>query len=984
MQQRTNTLPTKEFEDSRPAEQPLLLRRHPRVYTVKACSIFKSATYCGIIVRAPITPPKHRFFSVTHVPKCSTHLAATLFIRILVLSTAVLSSPLNTPLHAKGENFTEGEKLFALHLKRVFLDKCVACHGADPDELGGNFDMRTRAAMLSGGDSFGEEVLIPESGRDSFLYVVTTRKEEGYEMPPKESERLTSEESNWIREWIDLGAPWPSEDVVLQIQKEYAKGKTVQTSGGLTEDWSNRRYDTSGLWAYKPLKVVEPPADVHPVDWFIDRKLRQLEIPAAPPAPARELARRLAFNLTGLPPASQPTWPNTSNFATAYQVNPDLAVETLVTELMSLPQYGEKFAQHWLDVARYADTAGFANDYSRPNAWRYRDYVIRSFNQDKPYSAFVREQIAGDELNPNSIDHRIATGFLRMGPWEQTGMSVFRITRQQWLDDVTDSVGQTFLGHALQCAKCHDHKFDPIPTRDYYRMMAVFSTTQFAEKDTPFLPSENQSGFAANTDWLNNKIAAYAKQRDKLQNKISERKQAETGEAQVGNNGLDPGDENSLARIKKNIARHNLERDKTQPIALTVYTGNTIERKSVNSRIRVPATPWKIGTLETDTILLGGDAYSAGPSVTPGGLSAAEHLGEMQPTAFPAEQGARRLALANWITSRDNPLTARVMVNRVWAWHFGKGIAGNPNNLGSTGNKPSHPELLDFLAHWFINHNWSVKELNRLLLTSRTYRRTSRHPNQSIAIEKDPNNRFLASFPPRRLTAEEFRDAMLVASGELNPAVGGVPCHPDINLEVAMQPRQIMGGTASVYEPDPLPRQRNRRTIYAEKIRGLRDPFMELFNQPGPDKSCELRQTSTVAPQALTLMNAEEIQDRSLAFAASLLSEKGTDKTVIRSAFVRSLGRPPTDTELQKCLDHWKQCTIAEEHLQHQPTNYPSSTVRTVMAEKTGEPYEFVEHMPAYETYVPDLQPHQTDARTRGLAQVCLVLLNLNEFAYLD
>ena len=253
-----------------------------------------------------------------------------------------------------------------------------------------------------------------------------------------------------------------------------------------------------------------------------------------------------------------------------------------------------------------------------------------------------------------------------------------------------------------------------------------------------------------------------------------------------------------------------------------------------------------------------------------------------------------------------------------------------------------------------------------------------------MAIEKDPNNRFLASFPPRRLTAEEFRDAMLVASGELNPAVGGVPCHPDINLEVAMQPRQIMGGTASVYEPDPLPSQRNRRTIYAEKIRGLRDPFMELFNQPGPDKSCELRQTSTVAPQALTLMNAEEIQDRSLAFAASLLSEKGTDKTVIRSAFVRSLGRAPTETEFQKCLDHWKPCTIAEEHLQHQPTNYPASTVRTVMAEKTGEPYEFVEHMPAYETYVPDLQPHQTDARTRGLAQVCLVLLNLNEFAYLD
>ena len=249
----------------------------------------------------------------------------------------------------------------------------------------------------------------------------------------------------------------------------------------------------------------------------------------------------LTFNLTGLPPETQTNWPKTSDFSEAYQTNPETAVQDLVAELMSYPQYGEKFAQHWLDVARYADTAGFANDYSRPNAWRYRDYVVRSFNEDKPYSEFAREQIAGDELNPKSIDHRIATGFLRMGPWEQTGMSVFRITRQQWLDDVTDSVGQTFLGHALQCAKCHDHKFDPIPTRDYYRMMAVFSTTQFAEKDTPFLSAENQRDFTATNDWLSSKIGSYAKQRDALQNKIAQQKKSETGAAQVGNNGLDPG-----------------------------------------------------------------------------------------------------------------------------------------------------------------------------------------------------------------------------------------------------------------------------------------------------------------------------------------------------------------------------------------------------------------------------------------------------------
>ena len=902
----------------------------------------------------------------------------------LAHGVALLAVSLAVPLQANDRDFSEGDKLFALHLKRLFADKCMACHGADPDDLGGSFDMRSRSAMLRGGDTFENEVLIPAAGRESFLYVVTTRKKANYEMPPKESESLTSEESNWIRQWIDLGAPWPSDDVVQKIRQEYSQGIIVQTSGGLADEWTNRRYESSSLWAYQPLKVVQPPGGIHPVDWFLDRKLEEMQIPAAPPATAIQLARRLSFDLTGLPPDTQSNWPKTSDFLDAYNTDPEAAVGALAAQLMNYPQYGEKFAQHWLDVARYADTAGFANDYSRPNAWRYRDYVIRSFNQDKPYTQFVREQIAGDELDPKSIDHRIATGFLRMGPWEQTGMSVFRITRQQWLDDVTDSVGQTFLGHALQCAKCHDHKFDPIPTRDYYRMMAVFSTTQFAEKDTPFLPTENQTGFTATNTWLNSKIESYAKQRDALQQKIDKQKMSETGEAQVGNNGLDPGDENSLARIKKNISRHNIERDKTQPIALTVYTGKTIERKSVNSRIRIPAKPWDKGTLESDTILLNGDAYSEGAPVTPGALSAAETLGNMNPTTFPGKQGTRRLALANWITAPDNPLTARVMVNRVWAWHFGKGLAGNPNNFGSTGESPSHPELLDFLADWFINHNWSVKQLNQLLLTSKAYRRSTRHPDPKLSDEKDPDNQYLSTFPPRRLTAEEFRDAMLTVSGELNTSVGGVPCRPDINREVAMQPRQIMGGTASVYEPDPLPKQRNRRTIYTEKLRGLRDPFMELFNQPGPDKSCELRQTSTVAPQALTLMNAEEIQDRSLAFAAMLIQKHQSDKDVIRSAFVRALGRAPTDSETRQCLEHWQRCTNEEAELQHEPHTYPTSTLRTVMAEKTGEPYEFVEHMPAYESYIPDLQPNQTNARTRGLAQVCLVILNLNEFAYLD
>ena len=889
------------------------------------------------------------------------------------------------PLSASAEEtITDGEKLFALRIKPLFAEKCLACHGLDPEDLGGNLDMRSKAAMLRGGDSYSDQVLVPGNGRESYLYRVTTRSVAGFEMPPKESERLSTEESNWLREWIDQDAPWPAEDKIKRIQAAYSQGVTVATSGGLSTQWTERRYEKSNLWAYQPLQFSEPPAGDHPVDWFINRKLVENKLTPAPSAEAHELLRRMTFGLTGLPPESQADWPRIKDFEAAYRENPGAAVSHLIDTLMNVPQYGEKLAQHWLDVVRYADTAGFANDYARPNAWRYRDYVVRAFNDDKPYSQFVREQIAGDEMEPKTADQQIATGFLRMGPWEQTGMSVFRITRQQWLDDVTDSVGQTFLGHALQCAKCHDHKFDPVPTRDYYRMMAVFSTTQFAEIDTPFLSSENKNGFDATRDWLQRKIGSYESQRDMLQQKINNRKINETGDAQVGDNGLDPGDENSLARIKKNILRHRIELDKVEPIALSVYTGKTIQRKAVSSRIRAPVSPWKQGVLETDTILTGGDAYAPGDPVTPGPLSAAVSLGNMTEPKFPNERGSRRLALANWITDARNPLTARVMVNRVWAWHFGKGLAGNPNNLGSTGLGPSHPELLDYLASWFIENDWSIKKLNRLILTSQTYRRSSRHPARREILEKDPNERLFASFSPRRLTAEEFRDAMLATSGELNTSVGGVPCRPDINIEVAMQPRQIMGGTASVYEPDPLPEQRNRRTIYAEKIRGLRDPFMELFNQPGPDKSCELRQTSTVAPQALTLMNAEELQDRALAFAAMLTKEHESDHAAIKHAFQRALSRSPTDHELKQCLDHWKSCMDSQSASPSKSKAYPVTTERTVMAEKTGEPYVFLEHMPAYETYIPDLQPDQTDTRTRGLSHVCLIILNLNEFAYLD
>ncbi len=348
---------------------------------------------------------------------------------------------------------------------------------------------------------------------------------------------------------------------------------------------------------------------------------------------------------------------------------------------------------------------------------------------------------------------------------------------------------------------------------------------------------------------------------------------------------------------------------------------------------------------------------------------------------LPKTVAGRRTALANWIADPANTLTARVLVNRVWHYHFGRGLAGNPNNFGATGKKPSHPELLDWLAGEFVAQGWSVKKLHRLIMSSQAYQRASASPD----AENDPNNALYAVFEPRRLSAEELRDAMLFVSGELNLEMGGIPIRPDMNLEAALQPRMIMGTFAPSYVPNPKPGQRNRRTIYAHKTRGQRDPFLETFNQPSPEKSCEMRDSSNVTPQVFTLFNSEESYDRALALAARLTRERADDADdaeIVQRAIQLTYGRPASAEEVQAALAHWAQMTEIQSRRQPKPREWPVEVVRRANDENTGEPFEFTERLFVYEDYVPDLQPHEVDTRTRGLAEVCLVLLNGNEFAY--
>ncbi|MCB1230744.1 MAG: PSD1 domain-containing protein [Verrucomicrobiae bacterium] len=900
---------------------------------------------------------------------------------------------------------TVGEKLFALKVKPLFAEKCNACHGDDPEKIKGDFDMRTRDAMLKGGETFAEEVLMPGKGEESFLYLVTTRTEEDFEMPPKEADQLTEEQRWWIRDWINEGAPWVDDKRVAEIHEKFAEGVMVETSGGLTEDWTKRRYKPEDLWAYQPIARPEIPArnstgsgrELNPVDSFINARLDGLGLQPAPEADPRTLIRRATFDLTGLPPKPA----EIATFLADWKRDSEAAWNGLIERLLDSEQYGEQWARHWLDVVRYADSSGYANDYERPNTWRYRDYVIRAFNDDKPYDEFVREQLAGDEIGKRKdVEKLIATGFLRMGAWEHTGMSVAKVTRQLFLDDVTDSVGQVFLGHTLQCAKCHDHKFDPVPTRDYYSMQAVFATTQFAEVDTDWLPEENLGGMAEDRRYhvlrkkANDALLASLKEKQTRYEaewfvekglpwkSKAEAKKAGATEEQLPNRTFKEPEEFGQERIgRKWENRFSWEMDRYKPVAFTVYDGKTILPKSQYGRFQMPKDPMAKGELEKTAILAGGSPFSPIDPVNPGVLSAVP--GGLE-TTLPDSVEGRRTALANWIVDPENSLTARVMANRIWQYHFGQAIARNPNNFGATGKKPTHPELLDWLASEFVARGWSVKEMHRLIMKSDAYRRSTVAPDPAKLTEKDPGGISYAVFLPRRLEAEELRDSMLAVSGELNPEMGGIPIRPDMNLEAALQPRMIMGTFAPSYVPNPEPEQRNRRTIYAHKTRGHRNPFLEIFNQPGSETSCEFRDSSNVTPQVFALFNSEESLDRAIAFAARVLKERSDqgDEAAVERAFRLVYGRAPEEEEMRASLDHWHEMEKVQAKIKFEPRDYPTEVVREANEENTGEFFQFTEKLFVYEDYVHDLQPCEVDARTRAFADLCLVLFNSNEFVY--
>ena len=928
-----------------------------------------------------------------------------LFSIVFIAITSSAPPALSAAETTEGNPTASANRLFTLKVLPLLKEKCVACHGGDADDIKGEFDVRTREALLKGGES-EEASIVPGKPDESPLYSAVMW--EGYEMPPKENDRLTKQQTEHIRNWIAAGAPWPSAEVQEDIRREEwsvlsnEDGVIVPTSGGLADEWTYRRYQPEDIWAFQPVQKPDVPTTAHPVDFFVGQRAAAVSVSLTQQADPRTLIRRATFDLLGLPPTPD----EVESFLTAWSADADTAWSGLIDRLLDSPHYGERWGQHWLDVARYADTAGYSNDYERSNMWRYRDYVVRAFNNDKPYNEFVVEQIAGDELyeqqtgSQRNAEFLIASTFLRIGQWDPA-MTKVGPARQIYIDDVVNAVGQTFLSTTLRCVKCHDHKFDPIPTRDYYRVYAAFAATQLAERPAAFLPEENLEGFEKSKAHVKELLAFARQKKNELVKKredaarkwYRENNRPYVGHAERKNMpddvkpprhvGFDYIDQGRLKVREQDEWIWNRRLERYEPMVQSVYNGPV--PKALNARkLRMPGkVPQKFEL--ASYIYTGGSLEAPGQQVLPGVMSAIQtpvSPDSEDPYVIGEAPSGRRLALAKWIASPENSLATRSIVNRIWQYHFGKAIAANANNFGAKGAKPTHPQLLDWLTADFVEHGWTIKRMHKLIMTSGVYRQSTKHADLDRLRNEDPNNDLLAYFPTRRLTAEELRDAMLRITGELNPAVGGLPVKPEINMEVALQPRMIQFSIAPAYQPSPSPEERNRRSIYAYRVRGQADPFLEVFNQPNPNESCEDRDTAAVSPQAFTLMNSDLMNDRAIALALRLEDEADSTNDQVARAFELAFGRDVSDAEANRLVSYVERMREYHKSNDPEPVTYPTKITRSLVEEFSGKPFPYEEILPIFEDYTPDKKAADVGPKTRALADVCLMLFNSNEFMY--
>ena len=768
-----------------------------------------------------------------------------------------------------GAAAADNRAIYQEHLSPVFAVHCASCHGTSAPQS--EFSTTSLESVLKGGKR--GRAIVPGSARDS-LMIQYLRGARAPKMP--------------------LGGSLPAE-TIDRIAKAIDAMRPAAESGPV-EDQHLR-------WLLKPPKAPMVPATTNtawvrnPIDAFILAKLDARGLKPAPEAERRLLLRRLYFDLIGLPP--------TPEEARQFLNDPDPnAYEKLADRLLGDPRYGERYARHWLDLARYAESDGFAVDSERPTAWRYRDYVIRAFNEDKPYDLFVMEQLAGDELRDKRLkeedrsERLAALGFLRMATWEADATSKKQL-RQDFLNEVTATTGSVFLGLTVGCAQCHDHKYDPVPTRDFYRLQAFFAATGVDELPAPFVEAERPKEMKRLLRQYEDELEAAKEDLDRRKEELKQRfmtlKSAKADDPAVAEflkelnvaNAFFQEREDKIFR-EPEWRRYSDARDRVRKLT------ELMRRYRPVAYTVKDLTPPNVPEVPETRVLHRGELEAKGEAVQPGFLECV--AGKVEPAKIPfsGESSGRRLALAQWIASADNPLTARVIANRVWQWHFGEGLVRTPSDFGKNGARPEHPELLDWLAAKLVEEKWSLKALHRLILTSSAYRQSVEHPEAKHHADTDPNNQLPWRMNWRRMDAEVLRDTLLALGGRLNPERGGPGALLDVPADVAD------GFEFFKWFPSEEGAQ-SRRTIYTFQRRSVVDPMMETFDVASIAASCPRRNTTTVAPQALTLMNGALPNAAAKQFAARVAEMAGPDAgRQVEYAFWAALSRAPSAEELRK------------------------------------------------------------------------------------
>jgi hypothetical protein len=795
----------------------------------------------------------------------------------------------------------------------ILQRNCSGCHGASQQMSG--FNLATRDKALAGG-SHGAAIVPGKPDASALLQRVTGKLQPSMPVGGK----LSEAEAGILRKWIEAGAQWEG-----TMQAAQTTGRKITAAD---RNW----------WAFKKPVRRDPPAVADarwrnsPVDAFVFDKLRENNLQPTLRAEKATLIRRAYLDLTGLPPSPEEV--------DAFVSDPSAeAYAKLIDRLLDSPRYGERWGRHWLDVARYADSGGYEQDFTYPNAWRYRDYVIRAFNEDKPYDRFVREQIAGDELDDANYDALTATGFHRVGStvgFREKDNPQYRFI---YLDDLIGTTTRAFLGLTVSCARCHDHKFDPILQKDYYRLMAVFYP--YINYDHPLAPAEQVAAYEAKKAGIEKRVQPlkdrireieepYRQQafEEKLKTfpvdiqvavKTPEEKRTEgqkllaTQVLSIKPQGyrslMKPEDRTAVDALAKQVREAEKELPKPLPVAMGVRDG---DYRLAPMGPGDDEAPGKAGSgnqggdiNETYAPVAGkpyhppksyflerGDYTSPSEEMQPGFLELITDLGvpiSIQPADGRITTGRRR-ALAEWIVSPENPLTARVMVNRIWQHHFGRGLVATPSNFGRLGRRPTHPELLDWLATEFQNSGWSVKHMHRIIMNSETYRMAS---EGGAGAGADPENQFLWHYPERRLEGEAIHDAILAVSGKLNLKAGGPAFFAPVPERVR---KSVAKGIWVVNEEGP---DVWRRGVYSYYKRGMKYPMFEVFDQPDPNVTCERRSVSTVPTQALTLMNNEFTVQQARFLAERIWREAGPEQQAqVRAVYRVALSREPAAKEM--------------------------------------------------------------------------------------